>query len=74
MLLGYAGYVEGCKDVLDTDQDGVPSGPLAQNRASLAQFVLTEHTLVCYPSMLSLDSTIYMPVLLVMHDNIGDAL
>ena len=35
----------GCKDVLDTDQDGA-SGLLAQNGASLAPFVLTEHTLV----------------------------
>ena len=33
--------------VLDTDQDGA-SGPLAQNGASLAPFVLMEHTLVYF--------------------------
>ena len=29
----------GCKDVLDTDEDGA-SGPLAKNGASLTPFVL----------------------------------
>ena len=37
----------GCKDVLVRDQDG-SSGPLAQNGASLAPFMLTEHILVLY--------------------------